>query len=127
MPRPLRILAILVAFASSVSLAQDWPSRPVTMVVPFAAGGEADVIGRIVGRGVSDVIGKPVVIENVAGAGGTTGAARVAKAMPDGHTILFAGRGQFVLQSLSKHPLFSINDFAPVVLIAETPIMLITR
>lgn len=97
------------------------------MVVPFAAGGEADVLGRIVAQGLSEVLGKPVVVENVAGAGGTTGAARVAKATPDGYQFLFAGRGQFVLQSLSKNPLFTLNDFTPVTLIAETPILLVAR
>jgi tripartite-type tricarboxylate transporter receptor subunit TctC len=96
-------------------------------VVPFAAGGEADVLGRIVGKAVSDGLGKPVVVENVSGGGGTTGAARVAKAPPDGYTFMYAGRGQFVLQTLSKAPLYSLGDFAPVALIAETPIMLIAR
>jgi tripartite-type tricarboxylate transporter receptor subunit TctC len=118
---------IAALLAATPALAQEWPARPVTMVVPFAAGGEADVLGRIVARGLADLLAKPVVVENVGGAGGTTGAARVAKAPPDGYTILFAGRGQFVLQSLSKAPLYGPADFAPVVLIAETPIVLIAR
>ena len=122
-------IAALVAtiFLTVPAAAQDWPARPVTMVVPFAAGGEADVLGRIIARGLSDTLGKPVVVENVAGGGGITGAARVARAAPDGYQFLFAGRGQFVLQSLSKNPLYSLGDFEPVTLIAETPIILIAR
>ena len=126
MPRIAMMIAALAAGGTPVA-AQEWPARPLTMVVPFAAGGEADVLGRIVGRGVSDILGKPVVIENISGGGGTTGAARVAKATPDGYTFMFAGRGQFVLQAISKSPLYSLSDFAPVVLIAETPILLIAR
>ena len=126
MPRTL-LAAVFGCVLASPALAQDWPARPVTMVVPFAAGGEADVLGRIVAHGLADVLGKPVVVENVGGAGGTTGAARVAKSPSDGYTFLFAGRGQFVLQSLSKAPLFTASDFAPVTLIAETPILLVAR
>src|SRR5262245_23818155 len=125
----LRIATTTMALAAlgAAALAQEWPTRSLTLVVPFAAGGEADVLGRIVGRTLSDGLGKPVVIENIAGAGGTTGAARVAKAARDGYTLMYAGRGQFVLQALSKHPLYSLSDFTPVVLIAETPILLIAR
>ncbi len=125
-PRVATIAAVL-ALIGAPAVAQDWPARTLTLVVPFAAGGEADVLGRIVGRSVSDGLGKPVVIENVAGGGGTTGAARIARAPPDGYSFMFAGRGQFVLQTLSKSPLYSLSDFAPVALIAETPIILIAR
>jgi len=126
MPR-ITLAAALLALIAAPALAQEWPARPLTLVVPFAAGGEADVLGRIVGKAVSDGLGQPVVVENVSGGGGTIGAARVAKATPDGYTFMYAGRGQFVLQTLSKAPLYSLGDFAPVALIAETPIMLIAR
>src|SRR5262244_3807987 len=86
MPRIAMMIAAL-AVPGTPATAQEWPARSLTMVVPFAAGGEADVLGRIVGRGVSDVLGKPVVIENISGGGGTIGAARVAKAAPDGYTV----------------------------------------
>src|SRR5262245_19307369 len=112
MPR-IALTAVLLAALGTPALAQDWPARPLTLVVPFAAGGEADVLGRIVGKAVSDGLGKPVVVENVSGGGGTTGAARVAKATPDGYTFMYAGRGQFVLQTLSKAPLYSLADFVP--------------
>src|SRR4029453_1289974 len=68
--------------------AQTYPTRPITMVVPFAAGGSTDVVARIIAQKMSESLGQSVIIENVAGAGGSTGAARVAKAEPDGYTIL---------------------------------------
>jgi tripartite-type tricarboxylate transporter receptor subunit TctC len=125
----IRIIAAVGVFvaATALAMAQDWPARPVTMVVPFAAGGEADVLGRLVAQSVSEVLGKPVVVENVAGAGGTTGALRVAKSAADGYQFMFAGRGQFVIQSVSKNPPYAAIDFAPVALVAETPILLIAR
>jgi len=92
MPRILLIIAAL-ALLGEPATAQEWPTRSLTMVVPFAAGGEADVLGRIVSRGVSDVLGKLVVIENISG-GGTTGAARVAKAAPAGYTRLLSPLAQ---------------------------------
>ena len=93
MPRIATIAAVIVALSAPVA-AQEWPARAVTLVVPFAAGGEADVLGRIVSRGVSDVLGKLVVIENISGGGGTTGAARVAKAAPAGYTRLLSPLAQ---------------------------------
>jgi tripartite-type tricarboxylate transporter receptor subunit TctC len=77
-------VAVPVAAATS-AIAQSWPTRPLTMVVPFAAGGASDVIARIVAEGMRSPLGQPVVVENVGGAGGMTGAARVAKATPDGY------------------------------------------
>ncbi|MEN3385218.1 MAG: hypothetical protein V7608_5262, partial [Hyphomicrobiales bacterium] len=71
--------------------AQDWPVRPVTMIVPYAAGGPVDTVGRIMAQGLSEVLGQQVIVENVGGAGGMTGAARVAKAVPDGYTVLLGG------------------------------------
>src|SRR5262245_40915981 len=67
---------------------QAWPNRPVTMVVPFAAGGGTDVLGRIIGRRLSELLGQQVIVENVAGAGGMVGSARVVKAPPDGYTFV---------------------------------------
>src|SRR5262249_31129203 len=86
MPRIAMIIAA-PALLGTPAAAQEWPARPLTMVVPFAAGGEADVLGRLVGRGGSERLGKPVVIDNISGGGGTIGAAHVAKAAPDGYTV----------------------------------------
>src|SRR5262245_62720924 len=79
-------IAVLTAFAGPAS-AQDWPTRPVTMIVPYAAGGPVDTIGRILAARLSELLGQQVIIENAGGAGGMTGAARVAKAAPDGYTL----------------------------------------
>src|SRR5499433_648155 len=100
--------------------AQSWPSRPLTMVVPFAAGGGTDVLGRIVGRRLSEVLGQQVIIENVGGAGGMVGSARVAKAAPDGYQFVLGSRADAINQTLYKNPLYNFAaDLAPVVLIAD--------
>ena len=106
-----------------------WPSRPLTMVVPFAAGGPVDLLGRIVGQYLGAELGSPVVIENVPGAGGMPGSQRVARASPDGYTFLLGSIGTHALnQSLYKHPLYdAAADFAPVALIAQVPLVLVTR
>ncbi len=122
------VLAALAGVAAPAA-AQDFPSRPVTMIIPFAAGGPTDVLGRIMGARMSDVLGQQVVIENVGGAGGMTGAARVAQSAPDGYTIGLGTVGTHAQgQSLYKKPLYNAaTDFTPVALIAEVPIVLIAR
>ena len=109
--------------------AQDWPTRPVTMVVPYAAGGPVDTIGRITAAGLSEVLGQQVVIENVAGAGGMTGASRAAKAAPDGYTFLLGGLAVLgLVPNLYKKPLYDpVTDFAPISLFADSARILIAR
>src|SRR5215468_40242 len=108
--------------------AQSWPTRPLTMVVPFAPGGGTDVLGRIVGRRLSDVLGQQVIIENVGGAGGMVGSARVAKAAPDGYQFVLGSRADAINQTLYKNPLYNFaTDLAPVVLIADQPTLLVAR
>jgi tripartite-type tricarboxylate transporter receptor subunit TctC len=109
--------------------AQSWPSRPMTLVVPFAAGGGADLMGRIVAARLSEVLGQQVIVENAGGAGGMTGSYRVAKATPDGYVIGLGTNGTHAQnQSLYKKPLYNAaTDFAPVALIAEQPIALLAR
>jgi tripartite-type tricarboxylate transporter receptor subunit TctC len=122
------VFAALTMTATPV-LAEDWPTRAVTMVVPYAPGGPADVIGRIVASGMSESLGQPVVVENVAGAGGVTGANRVARATPDGYQFLL-GPGGVMAQSLGlyKQPPFDpTTDFAPIGLFATAPPILIVR
>jgi tripartite-type tricarboxylate transporter receptor subunit TctC len=121
-------LAALVSVAGPAA-AQNYPDRPITMIIPFAAGGPTDVLGRIVGARMSEVLGQQIVIENVGGAGGMTGAARVAQAPPDGYTIVLGTVGTHAQgQSLYKRPLYNAaTDFTPVALIAEVPIVLISR
>jgi len=122
------VLAAFVAFAGSVS-AQNYPTRPVTMVIPFAAGGPTDVLGRVVGARMSEILGQQVVIENVTGAGGQTGSKRVADSAPDGYNFLIGTVGTHAqAQTLYKKPLYnSQTDFTPVGLIAQVPIALIAR
>lgn len=109
--------------------AQDWPSRPLTMVVPFAAGGPVDTIGRILGARLGDILGQQVVIENVGGAGGMIGASRVAKAQPDGYVFLLGTSSVFAFnQTIYKKPLYdTVADFAPVALFADSARILVTR
>ena len=122
------VLAAIVAVTGSAS-AQNYPNRPITMIIPFAAGGPTDVLGRIVGARMSEVLGQQVVIENVGGAGGMTGSARVAQAKPDGYTMVLGTVGTHAQgQTLYKKPLYNAaTDFTPVGLIAEVPIVLIAR
>src|ERR1700704_2468573 len=114
---------------TSAAVAQNFPNHPMVMVVPFAAGGPQDVLGRIIGQKMSEILGQSVIIENVGGAGGMTGSVRVAKATPDGYTFVLGSVGTHAQnQSLFKQPLYdAASDFTPVALIAETPIALITR
>jgi tripartite-type tricarboxylate transporter receptor subunit TctC len=103
--------------------AQTYPTRPVTMVVPFAAGGPSDVTGRIVAQRLSEVLGKQVLVENPSGAGGTLGSTRVAKAPPDGYQFVLGNSGTHAWsQSLYKKPPYDvIADFTPVSLVVEEP------
>ena len=120
--------AILLGGATGPLAAQSWPTRPVTMVVPFAAGGGTDVLGRIIGRRLGEVLGQQVIIENVGGAGGMVGSARVAKATPDGYTFVLGSRADAINQTLYKNPLYNLRtDLAPVVLIADQPTVLVAR
>ncbi len=118
-------LAAVIHTAHSV-IAQDWPIRPVTMVVPFAAGSASDTLARILAARLSEVLGQQVIIENVGGAGGMTGVARVAKAAPDGYQFALGGIDTFAQnQTLYKKPLYnSVNDFEPVALMVEQAIIL---
>jgi tripartite-type tricarboxylate transporter receptor subunit TctC len=108
---------------------QDWPTRPVTMVVPLPAGGLVDVVGRLYASRLSEQLGKPVIVENIGGAGGMTGAARVAKAAPDGYQFLLGTAGTHAQnQTLYKRPLYNAaTDFAPVALVTQQPLLLATR
>ncbi len=131
-PRHAVLAALIVCAlrydAAGPAVAQSWPSRPLTMVVPFAAGGGTDVLGRIVGRRLSEVLGQQVIIENVGGAGGMVGSARVVKAAPDGYQFVLGSRADAINQTLYKNPLYNFaTELAPVVLIADQPTLLVAR
>jgi tripartite-type tricarboxylate transporter receptor subunit TctC len=122
------------AFATAMTLtataaAQEWPTRPVTMVVPFTAGGPVDVAARLIAPRVSESLGQQIVVENMGGAGGMTGSNRVAKASPDGYLLVLGNGGTHAYnQSLYKKPLYnSESDFAPVGVVVENTKVLIVR
>ena len=128
----MKLLVAVAAASLSFSLqanAQKFPDRPMTMIIPFAAGGPTDILGRVVAGRMSELLGQQVVVENVTGAGGMTGSARVAKAAPDGYQFVLGTVGSAAQgQTLYKHPLYNtVTDFTPVILIAEVPLVLITR
>ncbi|MBV8747953.1 MAG: tripartite tricarboxylate transporter substrate binding protein BugD [Xanthobacteraceae bacterium] len=127
MRRPAALCLLLLLAAPAA--AQEWPTRPLTMVVPYAAGGPVDTLGRIIGAGLGDALGQQVIIENVGGAGGMTGSNRVAKAAPDGYTMLMGGSAVLAqIPALYKHPLYdAATDFAPVALVTDSARVLIAR
>ncbi|MFL6947344.1 MAG: Bug family tripartite tricarboxylate transporter substrate binding protein [Xanthobacteraceae bacterium] len=128
MRKTLAIVSVLLGGHAGAG-AQDWPARPVTLVVPFAAGGPVDVGGRILAQRLSEILGRQIVVENVGGAGGSTGASRVAKAPPDGYQVLLGNIAtQAFSQSLHKKPPYdAVADFAPVGLTVEQPRLLVVR
>jgi tripartite-type tricarboxylate transporter receptor subunit TctC len=130
MRKIMRALVAVIATALATGVqAQDWPARPLTMINPFAAGGPNDVLARLFAQRMGEILGQPVVIENVGGAGGMNGADRVAKAAPDGYTFLQGTVGtQAQNQTLFKKPAYnSLTDFAAVALMVEAPLVLVAR
>jgi tripartite-type tricarboxylate transporter receptor subunit TctC len=125
------LVGSLLAFLhySGPTVAQDWPTRPLTMTVAFPAGGSDDILGRIIASRLSEVLGQQVSVENVGGGGGTVGTSRVAKAVPDGYQFALGTSATHALsQVLAKSPIYNAaTDFVPVGLIAEQPFVLIAR
>jgi tripartite-type tricarboxylate transporter receptor subunit TctC len=112
----------------SPALAADYPSRPITLVVPLSVGGSTDVIARIVAQGMAEALGQTIVVENTAGAGGTIGEGRVARARPDGYTIGIGQWGTNVATgAIYKLPYDLMKDFEPIGLIATQPFFIVAR
>jgi len=102
------IAALLAALAPATAPAQDWPNRPVTLVVPFAAGGAFDVMARVFSPHLSQILGQQVIVENIGGTGGMAGSARVARSPPDGYAFVLGNTGTHAQnQTLSKNPLYN--------------------
>jgi tripartite-type tricarboxylate transporter receptor subunit TctC len=124
------IAGVAIAFAALPAAAQtDYPRRPITLIVPFAAGGPTDIVSRIVGEHMSRTLGQSIVIENVVGAGGTTGSTRAAHAAPDGYTIEMGHMGTHAA-SVALYPNLAYKpdvDFAPIGLVAGTPILIVAK
>src|SRR4249920_940856 len=122
------VLLMLLLSPVLSAFGQEFPSRPITMVVPFSAGGPGDVIARLLGTSMSAPLKQPFVIENVVGAGDTLGTNRVAKAAPDGYTLLLMHVGQATAPALyAKLPFDPIGDFAPIGFVTDVPMILVAR
>jgi tripartite-type tricarboxylate transporter receptor subunit TctC len=121
-------LAIMLALAPATAGAQTYPDRTITIVVPFSAGGPTDTVTRLVGEAMSKDLGQQIIVENVGGAGGTLGAARVAKAEPDGYTLLLHHIGMATTATLyRKLPFNALEDFEYIGLITDAPMIIVGR
>ena len=119
------VLAIVVA---SSAAAQPYPSRPITMVVPFAPGGPTDTIARILAEHMRPLLGQPVIVENVSGAGGSIGVGRVARATPDGYTLCVGNLSSHVMNGAVYTLQYDlIADFAPIALLSFQPLLIVAR
>ncbi|WP_051248534.1 tripartite tricarboxylate transporter substrate binding protein [Acidovorax sp. JHL-9] len=125
---PLRTLCVLaLAATATFTQAQTWPAKPLKIVVPFPAGGTSDVLARLIGLKLSESLGQPVVVDNKPGSSGNLGADAVAKAAPDGYTLLLTDVGNLsIAPSLYKLPFNLESDFAPVTMVAYSPHLLVT-
>jgi tripartite-type tricarboxylate transporter receptor subunit TctC len=122
------VLGFLVILSGSPVWAQEYPSKVITMIVPFAAGGPTDTVGRLVGQAMGTALKQQIIVENVGGAGGTLGAGRVARATPDGYTILLHHIGQSTAPALyRKLPYDASRDFEPVGLVTDVPMTLVAK
>ena len=124
------LAAVLALFCcGTTAAAQDWPNRPITLVVPFAAGGGIDTTARVQALALSEVLGQSVIVENIGAAGGTVGSARVAKSPPDGYTFLIGNSGTHAYSQwlYKKQPYDAAADFEPISLVSESPRILIVR
>lgn len=123
-----RLACVTLLLCSSAALAQDYPSRPIRFVVPFPPGAATDALARIIGQKLAEGVGQPVVVDNRAGAGGIVGTETVAKAVPDGYTLLMAGAAHAINASLyAKLPFDPQRDFSGVTLVAFLPNVLISH
>lgn len=114
--------------ASPIALAIGYPTRPITLIVPYSAGGPADTVGRVLAEGMRASLGQPIVIENVSGANGSIAVGRVARAAPDGHTVSLGGWNTHVSNSSQYDLKYDVvNDFEPVALLASFSLMIVAR
>lgn len=123
------VAVLACAMAAAPAFAQNWPTRPITLVVPFAPGGGVDVSARIQAQRMGELLGQSIVVDNMGGAAGMTGAQHVAKSAPDGYTLVMGNSGTHAFsQALYKKPLYnSITDFTPLALVTDSPRILIVR
>jgi tripartite-type tricarboxylate transporter receptor subunit TctC len=125
--RAISVFAILTASAAAgVASAQQYPAKAIRLVVPLAPGGGADTLGRYIGKHLTEALGQPVVIENRAGGGGLVGGEYVARAAPDGYTLIVGGSGQLVV-TLTHRRLHLLNDFTPISSVGEYSALLVVH
>ena len=122
------LLASLMALTAAPASAQDFPKRPITMIVPFAPGGPTDTVARVTAENMGRILGQTIVVENVAGAGGTLGSTRVVRADPDGHTILLHHLGLATAVALYRKLAFNpVTDLKPVGVVSDVNMAIIAR
>ena len=122
------VLGLFQAVAPHSAGAQSYPTRPITLIVPYPAGGPSDVLTRILAERMKTALGQPIIVENVAGAGGSLGVGRVARSAPDGYTLAIGHNQTHVINGASMNlPYDVVKDFEPVSLIADTPQWVISR
>src|SRR5437016_10833309 len=131
MPISTRLFGALAALAltAAAASAQDYPARPITLIVPFAAGGPTDIVARIAGEHMSRTLGQQIVIENAVGAGGTTASTRAKRSAPDGYTIIMGHMGTHAA-SVALYPKLAYDprtDFEPIGMVAGTPILILAK
>jgi tripartite-type tricarboxylate transporter receptor subunit TctC len=135
---PMKTMSRAVAFAAALASAnfacsigaraQDYPSRPITMIVPFPAGGPTDTLGRILGEGMRVSLGQPIVVENVTGAGSTIGVGRAAQAAPDGYTLSLGNWTSFVGSGALYNTSYDLlRDFEPISLLTFAPMLIVGK
>ena len=132
MPIGKKLLTVLIGLAATAGMsaapAAGYPTKPVTLIIPFAAGGPTDTVGRLIGKAMEGDLKQPVVVENIGGPGGTLGAGRVARAAPDGYTLLLHHIGHSTAPSLyRKLPYHAVEDFETIGLVNDVPMTLIAR
>ena len=122
------VVAMLLAAGITGAAAQDYPTRPVTLVAPFPPGGPSDTTARLIATNMAKALGQPVIVENVSGAGGTIGSNRVAKATPDGYQIVLSGSGTHAaIEYLVKDPPYKSGDWEHIGLINVSPVVLVAK
>jgi len=124
----LAAFALLTAMAATPAAAADWPTKPITLVVPYPPGGPTDIVGRTVAKGLGDALGQTVIIDNRSGAGGNIGAELVAKSEPDGYTLLLATTAHAINMSLFKNLSYDTSkSFVPLSLLTQGPLVIVSR
>ena len=124
----LAVGAAALPAVSRVARAQAYPSRPITIIVPFAVGGSTDVTARLLAQRIRQSLGQPLIVENVTGAAGTIGVGRVARAAPDGYTLILGNNVSHVVTGATYAVHYDLlNDFEPVALLSTSPFVLVAR